>query len=202
MNYIRLADAADIYTGWQIPRGEPETGGHPLRAISLRDITDGHIVADGVETVSVGVPAKVDRYLVQAGDILVACRGTVSKVAIVPPELAGALLTSTLIGIRMDGRLFPEVVFVHLRSGRGQRALMSRVRSATQQIALAPGDIAQLEVPLPPMDVQRRIADLVRAAEWHYLTTERAARLRRQIAYRLALGSMEGREAVSQRTMP
>jgi len=193
MNYIRLADAAHIYPGWQAPPQSPRGVTDGLPTISVKDITDGYVVADGLERVSITVPGRVDRYLVQPGDVLVACRGTVPKIAVVPPDLAGALLTSTLIGVRTDGRLLAEVLFLYLRSPSGQKALLSRVRSGTQQIALAPRDIAQLEVPLPPMDVQQRIADLVQTAERQYAAAEKAGHLRREIAYHLALESMEGR---------
>jgi hypothetical protein len=199
MKYIRLVDAARIYAGWQSAPQPVQGGSNNLRSISVKDITDGHLVADSLERISTSVPGKVDRYLVQSGDVLVACRGTVPKVAVVPPDLAGALLTSTLIGIRTDGRLLPEVLFLYLLSAPGQRAILSRARSATQQIALTPREVAQLEVPLPRVHVQQRIADLVRTAEQQYAAAETASRLRREIAHHLALKSMEGEDTPSSR---
>lgn len=184
---VRLATVGRIFAGWQPPREEADQEAHRLPAISVRDLRDSHVATGELETVSVPVAGKLDRYLVQTGDVLIACRGTVPKVAIAPPELAGAVLTSTLIGVRLDGQLLPEVLFVYLRSAAGQRALLSRVRSGTQQIALAPRDLAELEVPLPPMDVQAQIAALVRAAEDHYVAAETAARLRRDIICEVAL---------------
>lgn len=185
--YVRLGTVGRVIAGWQPPRdgGGPEA--RRLPAISVRDLRDGHVATDALETVSVDMPGKLDRYLVEPGDLLVACRGTIPKVAIAPPELSGVILTSTLIGVRLDSRLLPEVLFVYLRSTPGQRALLSRVRSGTQQIALTPRDLAALEVPLPPVDVQRRIADLVRAAEDQYAAAEVAARLRRDIVCEVAL---------------
>lgn len=160
-------------------------------AISVKDISDGHVRSDALERLSLSSPTKASRYLAEPGDILVACRGTVPKVALVPPNLAGALLTSTLIGIRMNGRLLPEVLYLYLQSPDGQKALLSRARSSTQQIALTPRDVAQLEVPLPAMDIQQRIAELVRLAEQHYGAAEAAARLRREVAHDVALKLMK-----------
>lgn len=202
MEHRRLGQVARVFGGWQPPREEASPAAHRFAAVSVRDIRDGHVGTDALETVFVDLPGKLDRYLVEPGDVLVACRGTVLKVAIAPPELAGVVLTSTLIGVRLDGQLLSEVLFVYLRSALGQRALLSRVRSGTQQIALAPRDIAELEVPLPPIGVQRQIADLVRAGEWQYVAGEAAARLRREIAYRLALESMEARATVPQKATP
>lgn len=190
MDYIRLGDVAHIYGGWQPPREEASPAAHRLTAVSVKDIRDGHFAAGTLEGVLVDVPAKLDRYLVQPGDVLVACRGTVPKIAIVPPDLAGSLLTSTLIGVRTGGRLLPEVLFLYLSSAPGQRGLLSRVRSGTQQIALTTRDIAELQVPLAPMEVQRRIADLVRLAESQYVAAETAARLRREIVHEVALAAM------------
>jgi len=187
MEYVHLGHVARVFVGWQPPREEagPETCRLP--AISVRDLRDGHVAARELEAVPVPVAGNLDRYLVQTGDVLVACRGTVPKVAIAPPELSGVVLTSTVIGVRLDDHLLPEVLFVYLRSAPGQSALLSRVRSGTQQIALTPRDVAALEVPLPPMATQRRIAELVRAAEDQYVAAEAAARLRRDIVHEVAL---------------
>lgn len=193
---VRLGTVGRVIAGWQPPRdgGGPEA--HRLPAVSVRDLREGHVATDALETVSVDKPGKLDRYLVEPGDVLVACRGTVPKVAIAPPGLAGAVLTSTLMAVRLNGELLPEVLFVYLRSAPGQSALLSRVRSGTQQIALAPRDLAQLDVPLPPMEVQRRIAELVRAAEDQYMAAERAAEVRRDIAHRIAFEQIAGSEGV------
>lgn len=191
----RLGRLARIIAGWQPLPEEASTCRLP--AVSVRDLKDGHVMLDDLETVSVPAGGKLDRYLVEPGDVLVACRGTVPKVAIAPPELAGAVLTSTLIGVRLDGQLLPEVLFVYLRSAPGQSALLSRVRSGTQQIALAPRDLAQLDVPLPPMEVQRRIAELIRAAEDQYVAAERAAEVRRGIAHRIAFEQIAVPEGIA-----
>jgi restriction endonuclease S subunit len=190
MEYVHLGRVARVFAGWQPQRDKAGPEAHRLPAISVRDLRDGHVATGELETVPVPVAGNLDRYLVQTGDVLVACRGTVPKVAIAPPELSGVVLTSTLIGVRLDSQLLPEVLFVYLRSAPGQSALLSRVRSGTQQIALTPRDLAALEVPLPPMATQRRIAELVRAAEDQYVAAEAAARLRRDIVHEVALAAM------------
>ena len=179
-----IEDAALVYLGLATyGRTVAGKGDHVVRAISVKDLVAGRIATDGLEEVRVRHPSDAERYRVQVGDVLVAVRGTVAKIALVPDGLSGVVLTSTLAGIRAEAdTLLPEVLYAYLRSAAGQAALSAHARSATGQIALTVRDIASIEIPAPPMAVQRRIAEIVSAIETYENTAAEALRLRRQLA--------------------
>jgi hypothetical protein len=187
MNDLPLGRVAWIGAGWQPASDFLDGPLRSVRAVSVGNITDSRIDTDALGTVSVPFDGKLDRYLAQPGDVLVACRGTQPKVAIAPPELLGVLVTSTLIMVRLQGGLLPEVLFAYLRSPRGQSALLALVRSGTRQVALSPRDLSQMPVPVPPMECQHLIAQLVRDAEEQFGAGLEAAKARRDVAHRVAM---------------
>ncbi len=188
---VSLGDIGHVFAGLSLGgRSVAGRGSVRLPALSVKNLVDGRIVADEMDTVTVEYPAKVERYSVRAGDLLIAARGTRPKLAVVPAEFAGAVITATLIGIRLSTRVLPQVLAAFLRSAEGQAALLARVRSGTLQIALTPRDVAEIVVPVPPLDVQHRVAALIDAAEASVVAAEQAARLRREVAYQVALDTI------------
>ena len=185
---LPLHTVADVFAGLALSGRSPAgKGPEPIRVISVGDIQDGRVANSNLSQIVVERRAKVERYLAESGDVLVACRGTQAKVFLVPAHLAGVVVTSTLIGIRPRGRLLPEVLTAYLRSAAGQQELLSHMRSATGQIALTVGDVAEMEVPVPPIGEQERLAELIRTADACYMAAIEGAGLRRDIAYQLAV---------------
>src|SRR5438105_335802 len=79
-----------LFVGIALARhAEKETqGGIETPVISVGDIHDGVIVAEGVKRVRLRAEA-LDRYRVRDGDVLLSCRGTLLKAARVTSEIAG-----------------------------------------------------------------------------------------------------------------
>lgn len=156
-------------------------GGTRIKAVSVKDLGAGGVDLSRLDQISVPHIADVERYLVRPGDVLLSVRGTQLKVAIVPALLSEAVATATLAVIRLvDGVLVPEVLAAYLCSPAGQGQLSARARSATGQIALTARDIRDIEVPVPPMEAQRRIADLSREMDAYESAANEAIRQRRE----------------------
>ncbi len=149
------------------------------RVLSVGDLSDGQIITLSDAPLFSLRKDDYDRFRVRDGDVLVSCRGTVPKVAQVTRESEGTLASSSLIVIRAATELLPEVVAATLRSPVVLGLLWSRTRSAAGQMQLTAKDIAALVVPVPPQDVQRRIASVVDARERAYRLALRAASARR-----------------------
>lgn len=188
-----LGNLARVYTGLALSgRTIAGRGSYRYPSVSLKDLTNGTVGPHELTTITVDHPTKVERYMTQPGDVLVSARGTQPKVAIVPPDVAGAVLTSTLIGIRPGRNLLPEVLIAFFCSPNGRNALISRVRSGTRQIALSAADVAKIEVPVPPMGIQRRVAELMQAAQRYSAAAEEAERLFRELTTQVAVDLVAG----------
>lgn len=157
--------------------------------INIKNIVNGRINLDPRGFISIDGHRDLERYTVRSSDVVITCRGTVLKSAVVPEDLDGYLIASNLIAIRLNGNFEPILLSAFFQSPEGQRILLSNVRSSTMQIALTVSDIEKIEVPLIPVEIQKRLASLISAADNYYRAAVESANLRRDIAYSIALKS-------------
>jgi hypothetical protein len=182
--FLGLADARQ--------RGGGDEREVPL--LNVRDLHDGHAPAAGtLAKRAVPAGADIERYTVRADDVVITCRGTQLKVANITAPSEGALISANLIAIRAGAELLPAVLLAFLRSPAGQKALLQRGRSSTSSISLTPRAVGELSIPVPPLVVQRQIAELVSAAEQNYVAAIRAAEQRRAVAHAVAVNLLRGK---------
>jgi type I restriction enzyme S subunit len=100
------------------------------------------------------------RQWVKSGDVLVSLtRPNLNAVALVTPELDGAVASTGFDVLRSQG-ILPEWVFNRVRS----QAFVSDVCEGVQGVvypAIRPADVRQHELPIPPPQEQRRIVDAI-----------------------------------------
>ena len=157
--------------------------------INIKNILNGRINLDPPGFISIDSHRDLERYTVRSGDVVIACRGTVLKSAVVPESLDGYLIASNLIAIRLNANFEPILLSAFFQSPEGQKILLLNVRSSTMQIALTVSDIEKIEVPLIPVEIQKRLAGLIAASDNYYKAAIESANLRRDIAYSIALKS-------------
>jgi hypothetical protein len=183
-----LADVATVFSGLALLRRH--TGGKGARPAAVINISD--VQADGVApladlpALAVQLGPATDRYRVQEGDVLVTGRGTQLKVALVRPDSAGAIASSNLIIVRPGPELLAGALLAFLQSPLVQARLLSGTRSSAGSIALTATDLGRLVIPVPPLQEQRRIVELLDAVDTNYRTALQAAETRRRVGYELA----------------
>jgi hypothetical protein len=182
LEHLPLSSVADhIVAGLAVNRLQAEDGVRvPL--VNIRHVQDGFLPPpEQLDERMVSAQADVSRYVLRERDVLLTCRGTQLRTGIATVASAGALISSNLIAIRTTERLLPEILLAFLRSGEGQRALLS-VGQGTTGLFLKPGDIGRIEVPVPPLEIQRRLAELIDVSERHHRAAVAAAERRRALA--------------------
>jgi len=102
-----------------------------------------------------------DRFLVQTGDVLLTRSGSIGQSFQVPEELAGSAFAGFLIRYRPNPAMSdPRFVSYVTRSRPFQAVVGSEAVSST--ISNFNADrYARIQVPLPPLEEQRRIADFL-----------------------------------------
>jgi restriction endonuclease S subunit len=189
-----LADVAEsIFSGVASRRRAISDAANSVPVINVADLDDGGIAPLG-EFVGPPIPldARAEKCRVSVDDVLITSRGTRLKIARVTQTVAGAVLTSNLIAIRLGPDLLAPVLLAYLQSRRGRAAVMRRSRSSTINLALSARSIGRLLVPVPPMEVQQQITDLMREAGKNYTAALRAAEQRRGVAQAVANNLLMG----------
>ncbi|MBM4398525.1 MAG: hypothetical protein FJ087_22930 [Deltaproteobacteria bacterium] len=187
--------AESIFVGLAPSRREPPPGNRSavLPVINARDLADGRLAPAGsLEVRRLPSEDAADRYRVRRGDIVLTCRGTLLKLALVPPEADGAVLSSNLIAIRCGPDLAAPVLLAFLDSPRGRAALLGDNRTSTVGLGLSPASVARIEVPVPTREAGQRIAELVDAADRCHAAAIDSARLRRALAREVAMSMLVG----------
>lgn len=97
-----------------VQTGEPQEEGVP--AIEVKDIVDGKINEETIKKTTVAIDSEYKRSRLKTGDIVIAIRGTIGRVAIVPSSLNGANITRDVARIRVDDPDKRDYIYFYLTS--------------------------------------------------------------------------------------
>lgn len=144
-------------------------------------LSSGAIVGDRVilskaEDVRVSDLQKASRYLVRCGDVIVVCRGTQIRSAVVTENPVNVAITASLIAIRITNGLFlPTLLSAYLNHPATIQSLLRRSNSRTNNVNISATQIGDLPISVPPMEIQKALSDLYSGARDHKESANRVA---------------------------
>lgn len=157
-------------------------GGVPV--IKVRDFPDGEIMPTDLLLTDPKIDLEYRRSRLRAGDLLMSIRGTIGRLAFVPPLLEAANITQDTARLSVRRDVSREFVRAVLESS----PLKLQIRSHTTGLAVQGiniGELRRLRVPMITKAQQDRIAD---AIEITRVARQAAAdRLRDSVALRSAI---------------
>lgn len=172
----RIFSGAPLYS---ISKLQESSNGVPV--VNIKDINDGQILIESLPVLSIKDFKNAEHYMVYPEDVLITCRGTQIKTAVVSSDIEKLLITSNLISIRLSKQILPEFLFAYFNTQQGQRALLANATS-TVQLTLTVSDLGKIIVPVLPLFLQKKIVDLFNDAEEQYRLNLESANLRKAIA--------------------
>ncbi|MCC5874588.1 MAG: restriction endonuclease subunit S [Candidatus Sumerlaeia bacterium] len=177
---MNLSQIADIQIGYQSRRrtGDAPSTGDLCRVIQIKDFdAEGNLIPDSLVTVR--LDTRADRYLVREGDVLFVSRGLRLAAAPVLENLPDTIVSSYLFRIRLTSDLVdPAYLAWCLNHTPGQQFLQSGARQGSNMPYVARGNLAEFPVPIPPLEVQRRIVEVDRLRQEENRLTRRLRQLR------------------------
>lgn len=185
----KLGDFAHIYVGLPTKESNTQKVGRSGNVLTVRALTGTDIDANTLSLVKFD-GRDVEKYRVAMGDVLLSSRSTSLKTAIVPEELDGVVINATLLGIRCLPTLEPRLLIAWLNHPEGQAALANVSQSATAQMNITIAGLGKLEAPVPPVDVQKRMVELLEATDEVYATAIKAAEDRRRLAHEIVIAQL------------
>lgn len=143
------------------PEGEPGTA---VRFIRSGDLNGGRIDASGLRTITPEVSAQYRRTLLSGNEVLMSLVGNPGEVALAHPDLAGSNIARQVALIRTGDSLTPQFTRYFFMSPHGRNRLLAKEHGSVQRV-INLKDLKQVQITLPPIDEQRRIAAVLGALD-------------------------------------
>ncbi|OGX68511.1 MAG: restriction endonuclease subunit S [Paenibacillus sp. RIFOXYA1_FULL_44_5] len=141
---VKLRDVADIFRGKSILKQDLKAG--PIKVLNISNLEDGEAILDQLETID-EEERKVKRYEILPDDLVMACRGTVNKLAVFPKSEGIVIASANIIVIRFRSTILSHFAKIFLESPTGS-ALIQSIQRGTTVMNLNPADVAEIEIPL------------------------------------------------------
>lgn len=159
---MKLGDFATVISGYAF-KSEWFGSGND-KVIRIGDLQDGSIQIGSALTIDNAAHGISSNFKIKNKDILMALSGaTVGKIAVASSEDAGAFINQRVAIIRAN----EEITADYLKFFFDGKFLSDLLKSAggAAQPNLSPKQLLLMEIPLPPLDEQRRIAAILEKAE-------------------------------------
>jgi type I restriction enzyme S subunit len=128
--------------------GPDEEAGVPL--IRITDLVDGTVDTTRLHRVSQQLDEEFHRSRLSGGEVLISIQGTIGRVGLCPPKLAGANISRTIALISPDERVSRRFLCEFLKLKRGDFQIAGSTRAS-----LNIGELRKIRVPLFKGDDQR-----------------------------------------------
>jgi type I restriction enzyme S subunit len=160
--------AADVLTmsdGYRTKRSEHASSG--FRILRVADVLNDHVRLDGPDFVSSDFAKAIGVKAAQAGDVLLTTKGTVGRVAVMPPTDEAVVYSPQLcfFRVRDASRLDPRWLSYWFRSGDFMRQASHRKDNTDMAAYINLADIRSLSFDLPSIHEQRGIAEVLGALD-------------------------------------
>ena len=185
-----IGDLATVFAGIPTKSSDRQEIGRAGNVLTVRSLTGAGVDLNQLECHEVA-SKSVEQSRVRGGDLVLSARSTSLKMAVVPTELDGCLINTTLIGVRCLPHILPRLLMAWLDGPEGQAALQAVSQSGTFQMNITVAGLNRILVPVPPMETQHQLVDLLMASDQAHQAAVQAAEDRRWLATQIVAERMK-----------
>ncbi|MCI9072866.1 MAG: N-6 DNA methylase [Lachnospiraceae bacterium] len=155
MRRVMLGDVAEVFRGRTVSRKDPNGNIAVVNISNLR----GHVIDYGGMEHMEEAERKVANYVLREEDLLLPARGTTMRTAIFREQGYTCIASANLIVVRPDqSRLLATYLKLFLDSPVGNKLLISAQQGGAA-MNISYGDLKNMEIPLPPMETQKKVSE-------------------------------------------
>lgn len=164
--FVQLGKVASVFNGKTPSKAEKQSSGHPV--LKIKDVDDRGTFQGAFDSfVDEEFAKRFAKKAVRANDVLVLNAAhnadyVGSKMLKAPVEVEGSIATGEWLLARSSTSLLDQAYLWHWFQMPLTR---SQIRQKVKGIHLYPRDVAEMEIPLPPLPEQRRIAAILDKAD-------------------------------------
>ncbi|MEH2003282.1 MAG: restriction endonuclease subunit S [Nostoc sp.] len=161
---------SEVFLGLTTKVDYVESGGIPL--IRAKDINKGYLSFTEARCISVEQHRELTKYRqAQRGDVLITKSGTLGICAIVDTDKEFSIYESIIVLKPKQDEVLPHFLLWLMRSGATQKRLLGeRVGSTVGHLNLT--DFRCLQVPIPPLNEQNKIAEILSSVDEAIASTQ------------------------------
>ena len=156
---VKLGDIAQIKGGKRLPKGESfanQVTSHPY--IRVADFKENTIDTSDLKYIDNNIFNQISNYTISSEDVYISIAGTIGLTGTIPKELNGANLTENAAKIVINNieQLCPKFLSYCMQS----EYIQAQIKTLTHAVGvpkLALERIRTIEIPLPPLEVQKEI---------------------------------------------
>lgn len=150
-----LKDTGSMYRGINLSVSTKGSSFGEYKVINYTDIQNGELMCDTVKFYHINYGAKIEKYKVKKGDIIISCKGTSIKICAIPEINETMLLSANFIGIRIDSERYDPVFLKYFLESPAGKQFLQRRQVGTSIFTLAVRDLEQIPVPKISLATQK-----------------------------------------------
>jgi type I restriction enzyme S subunit len=182
----KINDICKVSGGKRLPKGHQFVDSktkHPY--IRITDMSFDSLSTDALLYITEETFKHISRYTISKDDIYISIAGTIGYVGKIPEFIDGANLTENCAKLsEFSDEINMDYLLYYLRSPRGNGELLVRKGGASQP-KLALERIKTVPVPVPPINIQSRIANILSAYDDLIQNNKKQIKLLEEAAMRL-----------------
>jgi hypothetical protein len=155
----RLADIADVRTGFPFRKAVQPVQGGTLAVVQMKDIDESAGLNLAELLLIEDDPKRYEQHLLKVGDVLLQSRGSKFPAAVVDKSVHGIAALGLMV-IRPHA-IVPEYLKWVLNQPRTREALRGAAQGTYVPFLSRP-NVEDTAIPVPAVDIQRRIVEIDR----------------------------------------
>lgn len=190
----KLGQLADIAMGYSFRSRLEAASDGDLAVIQMRDLTDDNRL-DPAALTRIELAEAKPRQFVRPGDIVFRSRGQTHTAVLIDQDPGPAIIAAPLLRIRPRESVLPAYLAWFINLPGTQAKLASRAEGTALRM-IRKQSLAELEVPLPPLECQQAIVELADLATEEQRLMVRLAEKRKQYMDGILMQAASGARGV------